>query len=98
MSADGPRSLADLLTTGDIGRLRREAERRRTLTDEVRARLPAGVAAHVTGAHRDGDGRLCVSADSAAWAARLRFIADDAGLGDVAVRVAPPDRGDLPKG
>jgi hypothetical protein len=89
MSADGPRSLADLLGTGDLGRLRIEAERRRTLTEDIRARLPDGIAAHLTGAHREGDGRLVLSADSAAWAARIRFVADDAGLGEVTVRVAP---------
>jgi hypothetical protein len=89
MSAGGPRSLADLLHTGDLGKLRAEAERRRTLTEEVRARLPAGIGLHLTAAHREGDGRLVLSADSAAWAARIRFIADDAGLGTVTVRVAP---------
>ena len=98
MSADGPRSLADLLQSGDISRLRREAETRRTLTDEVRGRLPAGVADHLTGAHRDGDGRLVLTADSAAWAARIRYIADDAGLGGTVVRVAPRDSAPEGKG
>jgi hypothetical protein len=90
MKPDGPRSLADLLASGDFQRLRAEAGRRRTLTAEIRARLPEHVASHLTGAHRDGDGRLVLAADSAAWAARIRFIADDIGLGGAIVRVAPP--------
>ncbi len=91
MKGSGPRSLADLLRTGDIGRLRAEALNRRTLTEEIRARLPAPLATHLTGAHREADGLLVLSVDSAAWAARLRFVADEAGLGAVSVRVAPPD-------
>jgi len=95
MKSDGPRSLADLLASGDFQRLRAEAGKRRTLTAEIQARLPEEVAAHLTGAHRDEEGRLVLMADSAAWAARIRFIADDAGLGGAIVRVAPPgDRGD----
>jgi predicted nucleic acid-binding Zn ribbon protein len=90
MSLEGPRSLADLLQSGNLQSLRAEAQRRRTLTEQVRSRLPAADAAHVIGAHREADGRLVVTADSSAWAARLRFIADDAGLGNVHVRVAPP--------
>jgi len=90
MKSNGPRSIADLLQSGDFSQLRAEALRRRTLTEEVRARLPEADAAHVTGAHREADGRLVVTADSGAWAARIRFIADDSGLGSVIVRVAPP--------
>ena len=89
MRPEGPRSLGDLLLAGDLGRLRAEAERRRTLTREIRNLLPRTVARHVVGAHRDAQGRLVIAADSAAWAARLRFVADDAGLGQVIVRVAP---------
>lgn len=90
MKPTGPRSLANLLESRDFRRLRAEAQRRRTLTEDVRARLPAADAAHVVGAHREADGRLVITADSGAWAARIRFIADDAGLGRVQVKVAPP--------
>lgn len=89
MSRDGPKSLADLLHNGDLGRLRQEADRRRSMTEEIRARLPTAVAAHLSGAHRDEAGKLVLTADSAAWAARMRYIADEAGLGSVTVRVSP---------
>ena len=93
MKTTGPRSIADLLESQDFRRLRADAERRRTLTEQVRASLPETDAAHVVGVRRQADGRLVITADSGAWAARIRFIADDAGLGDVQVRVAPPGNG-----
>jgi hypothetical protein len=88
MKPRGPRSLADLLQSGNFQALRTEALQRQTLTETVRTRLPAADAAHVVGAHREADGQLVVTADSGAWAARIRLIADDAGLGSVRVRVA----------
>jgi len=88
MKRPGPRALGELLRSGDIAGLEREARRRRELADEVRARLPEDEAAHVVGAHVDADGALVVAVDSAAWAARLRFAAVDGRV--IRVRVAPP--------
>lgn len=82
------RSLSELLRSGDISELQREARRRRALADEIRSALTPDEAAHVVGAHVDPEGVLVVSVDSAAWAARLRFARPDGR--PVRVRVAPP--------
>ena len=89
MKPSGPRHVADLLGSGDLKRLRQAALEQRELTESIRARLPNPAAAHLTSARREPDGRLVLTADSAAWAARIRFIAADAELGPVTVRVAP---------
>lgn len=59
----------------------------RALAEEVRAGLSPEEAQHVVGAHIDIDGCLVIAVDSAAWAARLRFVRLDGR--SVRVRVAP---------
>ncbi len=86
---DGPRRIDELLRTGDISALKREARRRRQLVDAVRERLPQDLAAHVYGAHLEPDGRLIVAMDSAAWAAKLKFLGLDYEGRDLTVKVAP---------
>lgn len=73
MSPGSPRSIAELLRTGDISRLKAEAAGRRKLATEVRAALPAAEAEHVVSAHIDESDQLVISVDSPAWAARLRY-------------------------
>ena len=85
----GPRSLADLLQSGDIAKLLAQAGERRRLVAEVRASLPAEEAEHVVSASTDASGRLVVGVDSAAWAARVRFRVRELGRDDVQVRVVP---------
>ncbi|WP_428100938.1 DciA family protein [Candidatus Rariloculus sp.] len=68
-----PRSLAELLNSGGIERLAREARRRRALAAEIRALLPAEEALHLVSADVDDTGCLILGMDSAAWAARVRY-------------------------
>jgi hypothetical protein len=89
MKRPRPLSLGEILKEGEIARLTREAEDRRNLAEVVRARLPAAEAAHVVGAHFDARERLVVTVDSAAWAARIRFLAADSDRRRLRVCVAP---------
>lgn len=84
----GPRSLAELLQSGDIGKLLAQATERRRLLAEVKASLPVDEAEHVVSASIDGDG-LVLGVDSAAWAARLRYRVRELGRDAVQVRVVP---------
>jgi hypothetical protein len=81
--------MAELLQTGDIGKLLSQAAERRRLLAEVRASLPADLAEHVVSAGTDVAGRLVVGVDSAAWAARVRYRVGEVGRNDVQVRVVP---------
>jgi hypothetical protein len=90
MSATGPRSIGELLQSGDIARLRHEAQTRRELATKVRAELPRAEAGHVVSAHLDDQGRLVIGMDSAAWAAKLRYSLAELGGRQVRVRVAVP--------
>jgi hypothetical protein len=87
----GPRSLNELMQSGEIARLQAEAAERRNAAHRVRALLPAAEAEHVVNAHIDAEGRLVVGMDSGAWAARLRYLASELGGRPLVVRVAPPD-------
>jgi hypothetical protein len=89
----GPRSLADLLQTGDIAKLLSQAAQRRRLVAEVKASLPADEAEHVVSASIDAAGRLLVGVDSAAWAALVRYRVRELGRDDVQVRVVPAGSG-----
>ena len=89
----GPRSLADLLQTGDIAKLLSQAAQRRRLVAEVKASLPADEAEHVVSASTDAAGRLIVGVDSAAWAARVHYRVRELGRDDVLVRVVPGGSG-----
>jgi len=90
MILKGPRVVGDLLQSGDMGRLTREAAERRRLAAELRSRLPADEAAHLVSAHIDADGALVIGMDSAAWAARVRYAAPELLGQPVRVRVTAP--------
>jgi hypothetical protein len=90
MSPKGLKSLAELLRSGDIARLQREAAARRDFTEELKLLLPADEGSHLVAASTDAAGRLVLSMDSAAWAARVRYRARELGRENIRVRVAPP--------
>lgn len=90
MSVKRPRSMAELLQSGDISRLGAEAAARRELAGLIRRQLPKIEANHVVSAHIDAEGRLVIGMDSAAWAARLRYLVDEIDGRPVRVRVAAP--------
>ena len=89
MPTKGPRSLGELLQSGDIGRLRGEAAARREFLAEIKALLPPDEADHVVTAGTDRRGRLVLGVDSAVWAARVRYRTRELGSDDVRVRVVP---------
>ncbi len=76
-----PRKLSNILAGqgGDLSRLLQRAERIAGLTGSVRGVLPANIAAHVVSASMHDD-RMIVIADSAVWAARIRYL--DPALGE----------------
>jgi len=84
-----PRRLGQLLGEGRLGALRNEALRRRTATVDLSTRLDAEEARHVVQAFTREDGGLVVVADSAAWAARLRYRAVALGFPSVEIKVQP---------
>ncbi|MEL6949914.1 MAG: DciA family protein [Pseudomonadota bacterium] len=73
------KSLKNLLTDADspLGALADRAASMVALRDQLAASLPDGLGGHITGAAVDSDRVLVVVCASAAWAARLRFHADD---------------------
>lgn len=89
MPVKGPRTLAELLQSGDMAHLRREAAARRDFLADIKALLPADEASHLVAASTDAAGRLVLSMDSAAWAARVRYRARELGRDRVRVRVTP---------
>lgn len=71
-----PRQLKDLLAGSDLSRLVERAREAGELDARVRALLPEGLGAHVTGAaFHEPEGEVVVLVDSAAWASRIRFHA-----------------------
>lgn len=93
MNRGKPRSMADLLQSDNINRLRTEAARRRDLAARVRSALPPAEAEHVVSAHVDEADRLVVGMDSAAWAARLRYSVPELLGKALRVRVTAPGSG-----
>ena len=89
MGTKDPRSLADLLHSGNLGELAAEAQRRRGLTDRVRALLPADEAAHLVSASTDSEGELVLVMDASVWAARVRYRAESLGRDRIKVKVIP---------
>jgi predicted nucleic acid-binding Zn ribbon protein len=89
MKLQRPRSLAELLQSGDIGRLTRQAEERRVLLEQIRESLSAEEGEHLVGAGYDDEGTLIVTMDSAAWAARVRYRARDLTTARLRVKVVP---------
>jgi hypothetical protein len=65
-----PRTLAELLTSGSLSNLTREAKRRRLETVEIRKLLPADEGAHLVSAATNDLGELVLVMDSPSWAAR----------------------------
>ena len=88
MSND-PRPLAELLASGSLGDLVREAERRRLATVEVRKLLPAAEATHLVSASTNTAGELVLVMDSPSWAARLRYCVAALPTDKVKIRVVP---------
>ena len=87
-----PKSLADLLESGALAELAAEAQRRRGLTDRVRALLPADEAAHLVSVSTDSEGELVLVMDASVWAARVRYQAKRLGRDRIIVKVIPrPD-------
>jgi hypothetical protein len=85
-----PRRLADWLTEGSLGALAREAERRRSATNEIRSRLPAEEAAHLVSAATNDAGELVIVMDSPSWAARVRYALENLPNPRVRIKVVPP--------
>ena len=89
MPANRPRSLAELLHSGDIEELAREARQRRELAAEIKDLLPDEEARHLVSADTDGSGQLILGMDSAAWAARVRYRTQEFGGRRLKVKVVP---------
>jgi hypothetical protein len=84
-----PKLLSELLTSGSIGKLTREAERRRSETVEIRKRLPADEGAHLVSAATNAAGELVLVMDSPSWAARVRYCLGSLPSANVRIRVLP---------
>lgn len=89
MATKDPQALADLLRAGPLGELAAEAQRRRGLTERIRALLPADEAAHLVSASTDSEGELVLVMDASAWAARVRYRAKQLGRDRIMVKVLP---------
>lgn len=87
------RSLADLLAGGELGALAAEARRRRDLTAEIRALLPAEMAPHLVTAGTTRAGELVLTMDTSVWAARVRYHAEQLGGGGRPVKVKVQPQG-----
>ena len=94
MTANRPRSIGQMLQSGEVSAILAEVEERRGLRARVRAELPPAEAEHVVSAHIDDAGRLVIGVDSAAWAARLRYTVSSLLGREARVRVARPGAAD----
>ena len=68
-----PRLLSELLRQGPLAGLKREAERRRIETVQIRSLLPVEEAAHLVHAATNDAGELVLVMDTPVWAARVRY-------------------------
>jgi len=84
-----PRRLADLLTSGSLANLAREAERRRLATADIRKLLPPSEAEHLVSAATNDAGELVLVMDSPSWAARVRYRIASFPTQQVRIRVIP---------
>ena len=84
-----PKPLSELLSSGALGDLTREAQRRRSETVEIRKRLPADEGAHLVSAATNAAGELVLVMDSPSWAARVRYCLDKLPSNNVRIRVMP---------
>lgn len=89
MSRNRPKSLTELLQSGDIGRLAAQAKAHNSLTAEVRSQLSAAEAEHLVSARTNDQGELVIAMDSAAWATRVRYRARELWRRAVRVKVVP---------
>ncbi len=89
MTEKSPRRLADVLASGRLAALGREAEARRATADRIRALLPADEAEHLVSASTNAAGELVLVMDSAVWAARVRYRGPELGFARLRVRVLP---------
>lgn len=97
MTKQRPLSLLELLGTGNLADLAAEARRRENLTARIRALLPVEEAAHLVAANLTENGELLLLMDSSAWAARVRYRADELNAEKLNVRVLPQaDQSDKP--
>jgi hypothetical protein len=83
------RKLADVMSSGGIANLAREAERRNLATEEIRRLLPAEEAAHLVSASTNAAGELVLVMDGPAWAARARYCVASLPSGRVRIKVVP---------
>ena len=107
MATSGPLSLRKLMTRGTaLGRLVRRAAEVSSLTDRVRGSLPAKLRPHLVSVVVESPGRAVIIADSAAWAARLRYFEtaietvlepEAAKIEEIRIRVAPRGRRGQPE-
>ena len=99
MSREKPKSLAELIDTGQtpLGQLAGEAKRRIDLGEHLRSCLPAPLGEGVMHCNIEPENTVTVLAASPEWAARLRFEASailklsqqkEPGIQQVRVRVA----------
>ncbi|HLF11793.1 MAG TPA: hypothetical protein VJA26_11315 [Gammaproteobacteria bacterium] len=84
-----PRSLAELLKSGPLAELGREAQRRRETTASIRTLLPTDEASHLVSATTNEAGELVLVMDSPSWAARVRYCTAALSNQRVIVRVLP---------
>ena len=89
MTSKRPRTLAELLETGNLADLAAEARRREGLTERIRALLPSDEGVHLVAANATDTGELVLMMDSSVWAARVRYRAEDLGAERLRVRVLP---------
>jgi hypothetical protein len=86
---DDPRSIAEVLRSGALGELGREAERRREMTAQVCRHLPTPEASHLVSAATNDAGELVIVMDSPSWAARVRYFTAALPHERVIVKVQP---------
>jgi hypothetical protein len=87
---DEPRKLAELLSSGSLAQLAREAERRRLATVEIRKLLQPEEARHLVSASTNAAGELVLVMDTPGWAARVRYsVAALPNTTHVRIRVLP---------
>jgi hypothetical protein len=87
---DDPRKLTDILGEGALGRLGREAQRRRATTAQIRRQLATPEAEHLVSAATNDAGELVLVMDSPAWAARVRYACTAWPYSRIIVKVQPP--------
>jgi Dna[CI] antecedent, DciA len=83
------RRLHEILQSGAVGVLAREAGRRRETTAAIRRDLPTDIAEHLVSATLTTAGELVLVMDSPVWAARARYCSAGLPSDRVIVKVLP---------